>query len=237
MKTMDIRSQPSLSFRSTIFASAGFMMLFILFFQGSLFASEALPLSDILQRVQQRYKASYFEADFVQESYLKAADVVDTATGHVYFKRPDMMRWHYKMPQEHLIVTDGKTVWIYRQAENQVMFGKAAGYFGTTKGLDVLADPDLLRKDFIVKMAPEQFQEPDRYVLQLVPKAKRSDLSKLFLSISKRSFDIASLVRYNPFGDKTTIRFTKLKFGQGLDSSLFVFEPPRGADLIPLDTH
>ena len=193
-----------------------------------------LGAADILDRVQDRYAAGDFEADFAQESHLKAMGMVDTAKGHLYFGRPGTMRWHYKTPEEYLIITDGDTVWIYRPAENQVMLGRAVDYFGSKKGTDFFTKPGELSREFILELAPKEFQEKDRYVLRLVPKRERPSLAELHLFISKETFDIVQAVTYNTFGDKTTIRFDSYRFDQGLNSSLFVFEIPNGAEVLQL---
>ena len=191
-----------------------------------------LGAADILDRVQHRYAAGDFEADFVQESHLKAMGIVDTAKGHLYFGRPGTMRWHYKTPEEYLIITDGDTVWIYRPAENQVMLGRAVDYFGSKKGTDFFTKPGELSREFILELAPKELQEKDRYVLRLIPKTERPSLAELHLFISKETFDIVQAVTYNAFGDKTTIRFDSYRFDQGLNSSLFVLEIPNGAEVL-----
>jgi outer membrane lipoprotein carrier protein len=193
-----------------------------------------LGMADILDRVQQRYAAGDFEADFVQESDLKAMGMVDTAKGHVYFGRPGMMRWHYKTPEEYLIITDGKTVWIYRPGENQVMLGRSADYFGCKKGTDFFTKPGELSREFILELAPKEFQQRGHYVLKLVPRTKRPGPAELYLFVSIETFDIVQTVSYSPFGDRTTIRFDGFRFDQGLNSSLFVFEIPEGTEVVQL---
>jgi len=210
--------------------------LLVVSFHGGSVASDPLSISDILGKVQERYGAGDFEADFVQESLLKAMDMVDTAKGHLCFARPGMMRWHYKTPEEYLIITDGNTVWIYRPEENQVMLGRAAEYFGSENGVDLFSNPRGLSREFIVEQAPRQLQEKEYYVLRLVPKTERPDLAELFLFISKGTFNIVKTVTYNTFGDRTTIRFESHRFNQGLNSSLFVFNIPHGAEVVQLQS-
>lgn len=193
-----------------------------------------LEVADILDRVQHRYAAGGFEAHFVQESHLKAMGMVDTAKGHLYFGRPGMMRWHYKMPEEYLIITDGVTVWIYRPEDNQVMLGRSVDYFGSKEGADFFSKPGELSKEFIVELAPEKLQEKDHYVLRLVPRTERPSLAELYLSISKETFDVAKSVSSNVFGDETTLRFERYRFDRALDPSLFVFEIPNGAEVVQL---
>ena len=193
-----------------------------------------LEVADILDRVQHRYAGGGFEAHFVQESHLKAMGMVDTAKGHLYFGRPGMMRWHYKIPEEYLIITDGVTVWIYRPEDNQVMLGRSVDYFGSKEGADFFSKPGELSKEFIVELAPEKLQERDHYVLKLVPRTERPSLAELYLSISKKTFDVAKSVSSNVFGDETTLRFERYRFDRALDPSLFVFEIPNGAEVVQL---
>lgn len=195
-----------------------------------------LSVAEIFERVQKRYGAADFEADFVQESHLQAMGIIDTAKGHVYFRRPAMMRWHYKTPEEYFIITDGQTLWIYSPEDNQVMLGRAADHLGQATGPEFFSNPKILLEDFVVELAPQDFQEKGRQVLRLVPKTERSSLVKLFVFISKSTFDIVQYITYNALGDKTSMRFSELKFNQGLDLSLFAFKIPKGADVVQLDT-
>jgi outer membrane lipoprotein carrier protein len=160
--------------------------------------------------------------------------MVDTARGHLYFGRPGMMRWHYKMPEEYLIITDGDTVWIYRPEENQVMLGRAVDYFGSEKGADFFTKPGELSREFILKLAPKEVQEKAHYVLKLVPRTERPNLAELYLFVSKDTFQIVKSVTCDAFGDRTTMRFDGYRFDRGLNSSLFVFEIPKGAEVLQL---
>jgi outer membrane lipoprotein carrier protein len=191
--------------------------------------------AEVLDRVQKRYAAGDFEADFVQEAHLSAMGMVDTARGHLYFGSPGMMRWHYKSPEEYLIITDGNTVWIYRPEENQVMLGRAADYFGSKKGADFFSKPGELSREFIVALSTQEPQEKEQYVLKLIPKRELPSLTELYLFISKQTFDIIKTVTCNAFGDRTMLRFNSYKFDRGLSSSLFVFEIPDGADVLQLE--
>ena len=200
-------------------------------------ASDPLSICEILEHVQHRYAAADFEADFFQESHLKAMGMVDAAQGHVSFKPPAMMRWHYKTPEEYFIMTDGQTVWVYRPTGNQVMVGRAAEYFGDIKWAAFFTEPGALLEDFVVQWAPSEVQTEKHFVLRLLPKRRRPSLVQIDLSVSKRTFDIVQSVTCNAFGDKTTIRFEGFRFNQGLDASLFRFQIPKDADVFQLEAN
>lgn len=192
-------------------------------------------VAQILERVQHRYGSADFEADFMQESHLEAMGIVDTAKGHVYFKPPFKMRWHYKEPEEYMIVTDGIKVWIYRPLDRQVMVGKAADYFGETNFAEFFTEPGKLRERFSIEMASQGAQNADRHVLRLVPEQGPANVKEVFLTISKKTYDIVQSDTYNAFGDKTRLGFSAFQVGRGLDESLFRLKIPKNTDVMQLD--
>ncbi|MDY6951982.1 MAG: outer membrane lipoprotein carrier protein LolA [Thermodesulfobacteriota bacterium] len=234
MKTTILEWRRSIPLFYSLCASLSLLWLTI-FSCGACVASESLSISEVLKGVQKRYGVTDFEADFVQESHLKAMDMVDSACGHVCFRPPAMMRWHYKRPEQYVMMTDGHSVWIYRPEENQVMVGRAVDYFGDAAWTGFFAEPDKLLEKFVLRFAAKEFAEEGLVVLELLPKKGVSNLAKIRLSISESTFDIVRSVTYNLFGDKTSIRFENFRFNQGLDSSLFIFKVPKNADVLQLE--
>jgi outer membrane lipoprotein carrier protein len=193
-----------------------------------------LEATDILERVHERYVQADFQADFYQEAHLKAMDMVDMASGHLYFKPPGMMRWQYQVPEEFLIIVDSEFVWLYRPADKQVMTGRAQDYLGGEGSTDYFSNPKELSKEFTVELVSEASGKQEDYRLKLVPRTKRADLVELRLFVSKESFDITRAITVNSFGDQTTLSFSAYRFNQGLDPSLFAFQVPKGVEVIQL---
>ncbi len=193
----------------------------------------APSLEEIIDTLDRRFSAADFSASFVQESTLKAMGITDTAKGKVWFKHPGMMRWAYESPEPYAIITDGKTLWIYRPQDNQVMVGDALTYFSNGKGASFLSNFKLVRETFQVS-----FIEPadaEHYTLKLIPRQKQLDLTEIHLNIDKRSFDIDNVVSLNAYGDATRIFFSNLAFEPGMDPAMFRFQPPKGADVVELE--
>ncbi len=186
----------------------------------------------IMERLENRYGGKNFSARFNQESTLKAMDITDTASGKAWFKDPGMMRWEYKKPRKHVIITDSKTLWIYRPEDNQVVIGDAGKYFGNGKGASFLADFGLLSQAFEVTLSES---EQDRYRLKMLPHKKNLDLSVIYLIIEKQSLDIKQVVTENVYGDITRIYFENLKFDPEMKDSLFNFKIPSGADVVRME--
>jgi len=201
----------------------------------SVHGSPSVVLDEIIQGVEQRYAGSGFSADFFQESTLKAMEVTDTAFGKIFVKRPGMMRWEYEKPERQIIITDGRKLWIYRPEDNQVMTGNAPAYFGGGKGASFLCDIEMLRKHFNITVEKEG-TDPN-HVLKLLPAEKKADLSVIYLSISKKTFDILTIITYNPYGDETRINLSNFQYQQKLDDSLFRFKIPEGVDVVELEEY
>ncbi len=187
---------------------------------------------EILEKLETRYNAADFSANFSQESTLKALDITDTASGKAWFKHPGMMRWEYESPEKYAIISDGTNLWIYRPEDNQVVIGDAMAYFSNGKGASFLSNFKLVQDAYTVSVAEPA--KDDQHTLKLVPKQKQMDLSAIYLNIDKQSFDIKSVLTLNDYGDETRIEFSDSVFDE-LDASLFNFRIPPGADILKLD--
>ncbi len=193
----------------------------------------SLSLDEIIAQVEKRYTGSGFSARFDQKSTIKAMDITDTAFGMVFIKHPGMMRWEYEAPEKQLIITDSKTLWIYRPGDNQVMTGNAVSYFGNGKGASFLSDIKLIREKFTVTL--EEKIEKCCYVLKLLPKEKKFDIAVIYLTVSKETFELVRIVTYNSYEDETRIEMSNFQFNQQLNDSLFTFIIPSGADILQIE--
>jgi outer membrane lipoprotein carrier protein len=192
-----------------------------------------LSLSDILNRVEHRYAASSFSADFFQASTIKAMEITDTASGKAFFKHPGMMRWEYEKPDKQIIITDSNTIWIYRPDDNQVMIGKSPSFFGDGKGASFLADMKLIRQKFSITL--EKTDRTGYHVLKLVPEEKGFDLAVVYLAISTTTFNVDEITIYNSYEDETRIELRNIQFRQKLTDAMFNFQIPQGVEVMQLE--
>jgi outer membrane lipoprotein carrier protein len=196
-------------------------------------AQTALPLDQILDRLEARYNSPGFSARFKQESTIKAMEITDTATGKIYIRRPDSMRWEYETPEKQVIISDSRTMWIYKPEDNQLVVGNAPDFFGDGKGAGFLSDMKILRRKF--KISAEKNDGNGNYVLKLVPLEASLDLSHIFLTVSAQTFDIMEVVTYNEYKDENRIIISDIQFQKKPDPVLFRFAVPEGADVVRMD--
>ncbi|MFP4572962.1 MAG: LolA family protein [Desulfobacterales bacterium] len=193
---------------------------------------ETLSAEQLLERLEKRYSGRSFTADFRQESTLEAMDIKDEAFGKTWFKHPGKMRWEYLEPENHVIVSDGETLWIYRPEDRQVLTGDAVAYFGNGKGASFLADFGVLKDLFEVSI-DERGQNSVR--LKLKPRQTQQELSEVYLEINKQSMDIKQVESVNIYGDVTSIFFENQEFDPDMEDSRFEFRIPSGADVLKME--
>lgn len=196
-------------------------------------AESDLTLDQILGRVEKNYTGKSFQAEFVQESTIKAMDIADFASGKIFVRYPGMMRWEYEKPEKQTIITDGHKLWIYRPSDNQVLTGSAPAFFSDGKGASFLSDIKLIRQKFRISL--EDSKEDFFYELKLQPLEKKLDVTDIRLAVTKKSFTVIRIITYNSYGDENRIEFTNHQFDVKLDESLFSFKIPPGADVLQLD--
>lgn len=220
--------------------TAVFTIVIIMVFSSAAFCRNAfaapkvsLSLDEILDNIEKKYTGPGFAAHFFQTSTIEAMGITDTASGRIFVKRPGMMRWEYATPDRQTITTDGRTLWIYRPEDQQVMIGKAPVFFGDGKGAGFLSDIEQLRRTFYITLEKELKQ--GNYLLKLFPLTKTFDVSVVYLSVAAKTFDIVRIVTYNSYGDKTRIDLTDIQTNQQLDNALFKFQIPKDADILHLD--
>jgi outer membrane lipoprotein carrier protein len=198
--------------------------------------STNLSVDQILDRVENKYTNSEFSANFIQQSFLKAMDIIDQASGKVYIKYPGKMRWEYEKPDRQIFVTDGEKLWVYRPDDNQVQVGKAPSFFKSGKGASFLSDISLVRQKFDISLKTGQQDENEPfYYLKLIPREKTLDITEILLMVSKQSFHVVQIITVDLYGDENRIDLLNFAFGVNLDDSLFSFSIPEGADVLQLD--
>jgi outer membrane lipoprotein carrier protein len=196
----------------------------------------AQSLDDVIRGLEGAYgRINDLKAEFNQNAFNKSLNQTIPATGSVYLKKGGKLRWEYTQPTPQEIVSDGKTLWVYTPALNQVNVAPAPEALAGPAG-SFLVGLGKLREHFGVRfMNPAQPRDGDgNVVLDLAPKQPLPTLARLILSVDPRSWEVRKAVVYDQFENTVTMRFTKMALNTGLPDTLFTFTPPKGVATVPL---
>lgn len=186
-------------------------------------------LEKIIGGVEKRYNVSSFSATFYQTSTLEVMEITDTGKGRITVKRPWKMKWVYDTPEKQIYATDGKDMWIYLPDDNQIQIGKAKSFFTGVVRAVFLLDMEQIKKYFDISLIIKK--DPYVHTLKLLPKERIADVSEMYLSISKKTFDVVKIVKYNASGDELTYKLSNFTFNKSYPDSMFRLKIPEGADV------
>src|SRR3989338_1019820 len=193
-------------------------------------AAAAETLDDVVRSLETVYaRMMDLRADFSQQAFNKSLDQTIPAQGTVYLKRGGKLRWEYTEPTPQQIVSDGKKLWVYTPALNQVNVGDAPAALAGPAG-SFLAGLGRLREQFSVRfLNPAVPRDAEgNWLLDLTPKQPLPTLARLILAVEPRGFEVRKAVVYDQFENTVTMRFTRVAVNSGVPDTTFTFVSPPG---------
>ena len=219
--------------RKIFLSSFSALMLLYLVFLGIAFCTTG---PEVLSEIQSRYeKTNDFEASFIQEYIGKGMRPSNRGEGKVYFKKKGMMRWDYTVPNQRF-VSDGHTLWYYQPEEKQVLVSDVSSFLKERTPLAFLAGEGNLSRDFnFLNLNESVSEKEDNYVIELAPKESMGTLSKLVLTVDKKSYTVLQADVFDGLGNLTRTRFINIKMNVGVPQSFFHFVAPSGTEVIKME--
>lgn len=184
----------------------------------------ATPETDALvAEVEARYTGvETISADFTQ-TVRNAMFGDDVQQGTMVLSRPNKMNWRFG-DGERAFVSDGDNMWIYSQADNQVIHYD--GFNPTAGGAEsLLTSLDQLDELFDVALA-----EGEGKRLSLTPKTPGQVKSVLLVLTDDLSVD--EVVITDPFDNVTELDFGSMQLNPTVEATTFAFTVPEGANVI-----
>jgi outer membrane lipoprotein carrier protein len=190
---------------------------------------------EVLNEIQNRYeKTNDFEASFIQEYIGKMMGQPNRGEGKVYFKKRGMMRWDYTVPSQKFL-WDGHTLWYYQPEEKRVLVSDISKVLKEKTPLTFLAGEGNLSRDFnLLNLNESLSQKEDNYIIELAPKEPIATLSKLILTVDKKTYAVLQTDVLDGLGNVTRTRFIDIKTNVGLSNSFFHFTIPPGTEVIKM---
>ncbi len=187
-----------------------------------------------LKKIEKRYQdVNDFRAKFVQTSRAPGVVKEERATGIVYLRKDGKFRWDYDTPETVIIVSDGKTLWIYQAEDKQVMVDKSFGKKLKRFPYTFLKGMQHLHEDFDAKVLSAGAKG---VTLELIPKKPLKDIAKMLLTFDTTTLFIKEIQWVSSQEVKTTITFDDIDITSKIPDSVFHFEPPEGVDIVRTDT-
>ncbi len=215
-------------------SSCGLLAALFLFFTQSL--AQAITVSELQKKMAESDAGlQSVRFDYVQEMKSGLTDEVQTSSGTAYFKKPKNLRIEQKEPMPQLVVSSGKSVFIYTPRFKQVLkdswnhyFAKGSFFPGLIGFQQTL---EKLKSDYRWSLgASSEMNGEKMFRLNLENKSPQ-DKDQLNLWIAESDF-IPRKAEVIAGTLKVTTTLVSLQKNPVLDAELFKFEKPQESQII-----
>ena len=183
-----------------------------------------------LDAIQKQYeKILTFEANFIQESYIRMMDQTQKVEGQVKIKKPGKMRWVYGAPDEQILISDKNTLWLYIPEEEQATKVPVESIYSSNTPALFLAGQGKLTQSFNIESVN---QEKKKIIVTLIPKTAQQSLARLVLFADKKNYQITGSTVYDKLGNRTTIRFNQIRVNKKILEEQFQLNTPPNVEIL-----
>jgi len=215
------------------------LSLFVLLIPALVKAQEMDSL-EIAQKLQSTYeKALNLVADFKQTTAMKFSSRVRQGSGTMIFRKPGRMRWDYRSPDYQVLISDGETISMYFEKNNQMIVSNAREYLQSDVTYSFFAGTGDILKDFDVSDPDLVTDSMDNsFLIKLTPKSSHPHVSSIHAWISHDSFLITHLQIVDHFETVTDLFFFNILINadhydsREIKEDLFLFIPPADTEII-----
>lgn len=146
--------------------------------------------------------------------------------GRFMLQRPGKFRWHVTSPAEELIVSDGKTMWLYDKDLEQVTVRKLNGQLKQTPALFLSGYDKAIAERYQVTKSDKNGLE----TFQLLAKNRTEGNQSLRLTFKGHA--LAALKLTDELGQQLDLLFSQLKVNVAIAGTNFDFIIPKGVDVV-----
>ncbi len=188
--------------------------------------------TEVLARVQAFYeKTTDYRASFRQVVTTRSPRRTFTRSGTVFFKKPGMMRWDYKIPDEVYYVSDGEVLWSY-EVEEGVAYRLPLWRSDLFEALRFLTGAGDLTRDFDADIGRPT--ESGLVPVRLKPKGDERMFRSVTLFVDPGTGETRETEVVDPAGNVSHLWFRGASYGP-LPAKGFEFRPPEGVRVQDLD--
>jgi outer membrane lipoprotein-sorting protein len=215
---------------SRIFTSFVFLFLATASDNWAQDAKVTLTVDGISQKVAEaQSKVQDVQMDLTMQMQDVLSGKTQQVEGSVKLKSPNLVYAHYRKPSEQFLYIDGDLIQMYQPGQNMVYQQKAPE--GAGAGPIYLGVGQELKRYIDISRVSIIQNSSDQVVLLFIPKSSDAAFTRMKVSIHKKDWWPYRMEVETP-ALVTKSEFSNFRFNQGIDSKVFQFVTPRGADVV-----
>jgi outer membrane lipoprotein carrier protein len=225
--------------RKTLLGTFSLLLLLSSHLIPTVSAAQQMDLHSVAQKLQETYEsANNLVANFSQTTSMKFSERVRHGSGSLIFLRPGRMRWDYIMPDHQVIISDGVSITMYFEKNNQMIISDAKDYLQSDVTYSFFTGTGDILQDFHISEPDFENLIQGSFLIKLVPKSAHPHVSKIHAWISSGDFLLKHLQIVDHFDTVTDLYFENVRIdsdlydGSKISENLFFFTPPDNTEII-----
>jgi outer membrane lipoprotein-sorting protein len=195
--------------------------------------SSAQTAQEVAQRVEDRLRSyQSLQANFEQLYFSATVSTPLHEKGKLYFKKPDLMKWEYKDPEEKVFLIKDDFFWDYNKDEKTLIKYDLSRGEQNTEVISLLSGQGELMDDYFVELNPFPTETANAIQIKLTPKDEELEDTFLLLEIDKKTWHIQKLISFDWAGNKTEFRFSGIRTNVDLPNRIFELRIPPDVEII-----
>lgn len=176
------------------------------------------------------------QANFDQIYYSSTLSTPLKEKGKFYFKKPHLMRWEYKDPEEKIFLVKEKIFLWYIPEDKELTRGSLSEEQHESEILSLLSGQRRLSDNYLIEFSPFPTEKPKGWQLKLTPK-EENEYSHILLEIDKKSWLIRKIIFFDWAGNKTEFQFNRIKINVRFPQNVFELKVPPDVEIIERKAH
>lgn len=197
-------------------------------------------LDSVLAEIEKANAAfKTMKAEIVYTRTITLLESTEVSQGEMSYKKPKMMCLKFYPPRNEVNIVDGKYVWIYHPAEKQVEKYEMDKSKQSSQGMSFFEfgygeSVDAAKKNYKITLLDTKEHDKKRfYILDLQPKDPKSQYSDIRLWVEEGFWLPSRIELYESGGEVVNaIELKNMKLNKGMSDKLFIFDVPRGVEVI-----
>ena len=169
-------------------------------------------------------KIEFFSAEFNQQIFDQAGNELQQGSGVLAVSKPNLVNWQTIMPDESLIVSDGKNLWFYDPFVEQVSVYSLESAIANTPILLITSNDEQLWQDYSVNQLTA-----NRYLISANNENARVKSLELSFVQKPNHLELAAFNILDATGQLSVITLTHQD--KAPKANLFTFSVPEGVYL------
>ena len=192
----------------------------------------SLTPEDVALRTEKRLLSlRSLKADFEQIYYSVSVTTPLQEKGKFTFKKPDLMKWEYREPEEKVFLYKKGSFLFYIPEDNQLIKSSLGEENHESEILNLLSGQKTLQDHYLIEFSPFPTESTQTYKLKLTPR-EEEEYSFILLEIDEKSWLIKKAIFFDWAGNKTEFRFSRIKANANVPLSFFELKVPPDVEII-----